>query len=129
MVYGSLVDVVSDGRLPGALRLRSAPDVTFVITVYGAGFAVLSAAMLGLYLAASRAADALGLDAYERAYTRVGTAIWSLLLFVGAGSALAALLLPPRYGVWSAMAYSFMGPAVPLVVAYMRKGVGEAPPP
>ena len=122
VMYGALLDWLSGGALPNALRLRSPRDVTFVMGVYGVGFSLLSASMLGLYVASLRAATTLRLNGAERAYTRIGVGLWAVLLAVGLASSACALLLPLRYGIWAGMLYAFLGPGIPLAARYAGRG-------
>ena len=127
VMYGALLDWCSGGAIPNALQLRSLADVTFVMGVYGVGFSLLSASMLGLYVASLRAAAALGLDAYERSYTRVSVGLWVVLLTVGVASGACALLLPLRYGIWAGMLYGLLAPGIPLAVRLAsRRGAAQA---
>lgn len=85
-----------------------------LFVIFGSGFSTLSALLVGLYLVALRRADTLCLNRREMARTRGDAIGWSLVLFTGVVSTLAAILLPGELKPLSGFVYWSLVVTLPL---------------
>lgn len=126
LMYGSLVHVVSGGQLGMTAGLNTAQRALAMMQLYGAGFTILSISMLGLFVATLRATFTPALTASERQDARIGCGIWGVLTSVGLLATLCAMLLPPRFAIWSGFLYWLLAPGIPLAIRYLRSPKRDA---
>jgi uncharacterized membrane protein len=136
MVFESFFAWISLGRLSMTFRLDSLAALDAMFITYGLCFGALSAVIGALYMHAWREADAIGLDAHERAMTLAFLAIYALFVLLALISISIAL---GRHGedtapVWSlglpGMVYSLMFLAWPVGRwVYRRAGGAGVPSP
>lgn len=121
MVASAFMAFLSGGRLPSTFVLSSIGDLTGLFVVYGLGFALQTTLLAALYRRAQRFAAELKLDAAERVLTRHGVVSHATMAATGLASALAAGLLPPRFGVWAGFIYMTLGISMPMLSARYRR--------
>jgi len=76
------------------LELHSIDEYRMAFEVYGVGFAAIAAVFALMYRQALAQAERIGLDAAERAATRMQLAVWCAIGAVALASAASAALLP-----------------------------------
>ena len=121
LMFGMLVEWLTGGVVGGTFAIENVRELRSIMLLYGIGFAVLSGCLLGLYVAAYRAADALRLDGAERAGTRVGLAIWGTLAGVALLATLGTALLPLPWALYSAFGYWLIPVLLPVVMRWARR--------
>jgi len=109
MVFSAFASWASGGFFPTDFVLpagrEGAGDMVGLFAVYGLGFAAQAGMLALLHLRGLRAGAALRLDASERLLTRQAIAVNLLLGGTGLASALFALVMPVRVGVWAGFFY------------------------
>ena len=125
MVMSAAMNFFTGGWAPSEFHVSSHGEFQMIFIVYGIGFAVLSGILAWMNLHALRHADALELDAPERAVARAEIVSHLLLMATAALSIVIALLLQPgaywAYG-FPGMAYGLLGVVMPLYgIAVGRK--------
>ncbi|WP_293000486.1 TMEM175 family protein [Nevskia sp.] len=105
IVFGAFFSSLTGGWVPGATRFQSHEQLQTLFIIYGAGFVLMQATLVGLYADAARRADALRLNALERFDTRADARGHALSLGIAAFATLLALLLPARWSPWSGYSY------------------------
>ena len=132
MVIASGLHVLTGGFVPSDLRLDGddvAWDLQTCFIIYGLGFGVLAGVLALLNLHALRRADALRLDAVERAETRGEIGVQLLMVAAALLSVLASVLVlwltdgRPGYAATGLPMFVYMGLAVaiPLYAARVER--------
>jgi len=114
ILFGAAFQVISAGWLPSGFVLETQRQFRVVLSVYGLGFAALSASIAVLYLHAWNRRGALGLDPSERFQTLAESVSWSLVALFGLVSLTLAWLLPDGLVPLAAWMYCLLIPYGPL---------------
>lgn len=116
MVMSAAMNFFTGGWAPSEFEVASLGEFQLIFVVYGVGFAVLAGIIVWLNLHALRRADALGLDAAERAVARAEVVSHLLLMACAALSIGLALALSPG-ATWAyalpGLAYGLLGFVMP----------------
>ncbi len=117
MVMSAGLHYMTGGWAPTELEVSSMLEYRLVWVIYGSGFALLATLIALLNRHALRRADALGLDAAERAIARAE--IVAMLVLIGSAilSMSLALALPDSrswYNALPGMAYALLGVVLPI---------------
>ena len=116
MVMSAAMHFFTGGWAPSEFAVASLGEFQMIFVVYGIGFAVLAGIMVWLNLHALRKADALALDAPERAVARAEIVSHLLLAATAALSIGLAFMLSPDAG-WAyalpGLAYGLLGFVMP----------------
>ncbi len=121
MMFGAFAAYASGGYFPSRFVMADATDLTGLFVIYGFGFAAQMAMLALLHVRALKAGADLGLDAGERLRTRQSVASNVLLTLTGLASALFALAMPTRWGVWAGFVYMTLPITMPLLVRHQAR--------
>jgi len=131
IMFGAAFHTLSGGWLPSGFVLETQRQFRVVLSVYGLGFAALSASIAVLYLHAWNRRKALGLDPLERFQTLVESVSWSAVSLFGLVSLTLAWLLPEGLVPLAAWMYCLLIPYGPIVDrmagAVERRRFGQVP--
>lgn len=116
MVMSAGMNIFTAGWAPSEYVVNSFMEFRLIFVIYGVGFAVLAGLALWLNWHALRQADALHLDAAERAIARAEIVSQMILMGTALLSITIALLLPAQRG-WlqslPGMTYALLGILMP----------------
>jgi hypothetical protein len=121
LMMSAAFNFFSRGWFPSEFYVETAGEMCGLIVVYGFGVAVLAGALALLYWRSQSAANILKLNKLELLLTRGDTVVWSLHSAIGLLSALFALFLPERIGVYGGFVYFLLPATVPFVAIHFRK--------
>ena len=113
--------VIAPGWFPAEFEATSQEEILGLFIIYGAGFSILSAILMFLYVRSYQCEQSLGLNLYEQNYTKLGIGIWAIQLFVGLASAATAWLMPVAIGMFSPFLYFILPIAIPFCVHHYEK--------
>jgi uncharacterized membrane protein len=113
---------MSGGRLPGVGIVSSFEELGELYVVYGAGFALLAGLYAALFGHGARRAAQLGIVGKSLDEARSFTAIWVILVIVGATSALLAAFGPLRAAPWLP---GFTYGAIPILITVWSTTFGR----
>ncbi len=122
LIYSLFISfVVAPGWFPAEFEATSQQDILGLFIIYGIGFAILSAVLMFLYLRSYQCKQALGLNHFEKIYTKMGIGIWAIQLFAGLASAGIAWMMPINIAMFSPFLYFLLPIAIPICVRYYSK--------
>lgn len=114
ILFGSAFEALSGGSLQSSFQLQSQTEFRGVLTIYGLGFAAMSALIAALYMHAWRCRKALSLNGSEQFHARAETWSWSFVACFGLTSVALAWLLPDGLVPLAAWMYCLLIPYAPL---------------
>ena len=114
ILFGAAFEALSGGRLPSSFQLQSQIEFRGVLTIYGLGFAAMSALISALYLHAWRCRSALELNVAERFNASAEAWSWLFVASFGLLSVTLAWILPTRSLALAAWMYCLLIPYAPL---------------
>ncbi len=123
LMFSAFLAWVSGGFLPSQFEVRSASQMVGLFVVYGFGAAAMSGSLALLNRRAHSVASALRLNEIERLLTRQQTVFWSVQGLVGLLSALFALVMPIRVGVYAGFIYFLLPFLMPALAIHYGKRV------
>lgn len=112
---------VSGGWLPSDFAVGEIGEMIGIFQIYGLGFAALAGTMALLFARSLARAAVLGLTPTVAWDARLHAAIWTVMAATGLASALWAMLLPPRIGIFAGFVYFVLFPATTAVNVGMRR--------
>ena len=95
--------------------------MTGIFVIYGLGLAALSACMVLLNNRALKLKSDLQLNKYEINKTKAAIAPWVLMTITGFTSAILALLLPTKYGIFAGFVYFTLAVSMPVTTFLYNK--------
>ena len=123
LMYSTLLSFVTGGYFASGNHIGSRQVGVNWIGIYGVGFAVLSATMLGLCWRTFSQRYTFGYDHTDVLESKVGITIWVTLNATGLLSAGVALPMPLEHGVWAGLFYWVLGPVMPVLTSRTRKSL------
>lgn len=118
IMFASGFGFISGGWLPASFEIESARQFRVVVTIFGVGFASMSAIIAAMYLYARCRAEQLNMSGQEAFDTSAESLAWAIVAGWGCLSILLAWTLPDRWLALSAWIYcglAVYGPAFDLI--------------
>ena len=113
LIFGGMFHWLSRGWLTSPFD-ASIPELTNLFIIYGCAFAVMSLAIILLYVHAWRKRDLLELNQLETFDTKMNILAWLILFSTGVANALLAWLLPQQISYLSMFSYAALGIIMPI---------------
>lgn len=113
IMFTAAFGLFSGGWFPSSFEIETARHFRIVVTIYGVGFALMSAIISALYLHARRCATRLQMSDREAFDTSAESLAWAIVAGWGCLSIALAWVLPGRWlslSVWVYFGLIFFGP-------------------
>jgi len=121
MIFSAFGDWASAGWLPTQFVIDTPKDMIGIFVIYGVGFAAQTGCLALLHRHVLKMRDQLGLDEVERVRTRQSMAENLVLGATGVASAVWALALPLRVGIYAGFVYAILPIAMPLLASIFNR--------
>lgn len=122
MVFQALAAWASRGALPATFTLRTGAELRGLFVIYGLGFAAQSSMMALLYRHALRV-PTLRLAALEGLRTRFQVHSYLVMTATGLLSALWAMAMPGRAGMYAGFVYAVLPVVMPALATWQARQV------
>jgi len=132
IMFGAAFYAISDGWLPSGFQLTEISEFRLLLTIYGAGFGLMSLVVSALYLYAARQKDRLGMSSHELFDTHAESLSWLIVTGVAGLSIMLAWLLPVasvELAAWLYCSLIFVDPVLRRVQNHVwkrRQAIGFA---
>ena len=125
LIFSAMFSWFSGGWLPSEFILSQQFELTDLFIFYGLGFFILCGTIALLYKHAFALKDQLELNDFERVKTQSEIAFWLVSASTGLASALFALLMPLRIGIFAGFMYSTLAFTMPFVSIYFARKINR----
>jgi len=122
LLFSAMFAWMSGGWLPSQFSINSSAELINLFVIYGLGLSAMATFMALLYYRAHTLKVALMLDQVEIIITHSEIVSWLVMSTTGFVSALFAILMPTKIGVFAGFIYMTLPITMPVVSSkYMKK--------